>query len=251
MQVTTFAVSGQGARAHNDDAHADAELLAGRCVVVADGAGGHRGGAVAAQVVTEAVLLRLANASHWDDAALLAAVDAASRAVHRRQEESPTLAEMSATTVVLCLDHGGATARWTHLGDSRLLHFRRGVVEPLTRDHSVLQSFADAGLALDDDALPARSVLYAAVGAEGDTRPVVGMRTDLVDGDAFLLCTDGVWDTVPEHELERLFALAGSVEEWVTSIGAAVDRAAKPNQDNYTAVGVWIGSPEVITVIKG
>ena len=115
----------------------------------------------------------------------------------------------------------------------------------------MLQTLIDAGLALNDGARPDRSVLYAAVGTEGATRPVVGTKADLADGDAFLLCTDGVWDAVSVHEMERLFVFAGSVREWVESIAAAISAAHRPNQDNYTALGVWIGEPEEITVIKG
>lgn len=252
MQVTTFAISEQGTRDHNDDAFADAELAGGRCLVVADGAGGHQGGAVAARIVTESVLLRLASAIAFDDAALLAAVDAASRDVHRRQATDHRLREMSSTVVMLCLDIAAATAHWTHLGDSRLLRFRRGVAEQLTIDHSVVQSFIDAGLEVSDLAGggPCRSVLYAAVGAEGETRPVVSTMRGLKDGDAFLLCSDGVWDTVTVDEMQRLLALSVSVREWVEAIAEAVRRAAQPHQDNYTALGVWLGSPAEITVIR-
>jgi serine/threonine protein phosphatase PrpC len=252
MQITTFAACGQGARDHNDDTFADADLMAGRCLVVSDGAGGHRGGAIAARIVTDSVLLHLAQAPQWHDDTLRAAIDVASAAVHQRQQENPSLGKMSATVAVLCLDAGARVARWTHLGDTRVLFFRRGVCEQLTRDHSVLQSFADAGLleSMGRDEGPDRSVLYAAVGAEGDTRPAVGMRADLEEGDAFLICTDGVWDTLTTAAIERLLGLAGSVQEWVQSVGAAVRAAKRSNQDNYTALGAWVGSPAEITVIR-
>ncbi len=251
MRITTFAVCEQGAREYNDDTFADADLMAGRALVVSDGAGGHQGGAIAARVVTDHVLLHLAQAPHWHDDTLRAAVDAASSAVRRRQQEERALAKMSATVVVLCLDAGARLARWAHLGDTRLLLFRRGTAEQLTRDHSVLQSFADAGLLESmGDSHPDRSVLYAAVGAEGETRPEVGMRADLEEGDAFLICTDGVWDTLPSASIERLLGFAGSVQEWVESIAAAVKAAARPGQDNFTAIAAWFGSPTEVTVIR-
>ena len=251
MHITSFAVCEQGSRDYNDDTFADADLMAGRALVVSDGAGGHRGGAIAARIVTDQVLLHLAKAPQWTENTLRDAVDAASAAVHRRQAEDRALSKMSATVVALCLDVGAGVARWAHLGDSRIYLFRRGIAQQLTRDHSVLQSFADAGL-LDSmgDGQPDRSLLYAAVGAEGETRPEVGARHDLEEGDAFLLCTDGVWDTVPVADFERLLGFAGSVQEWVESIAAAVRGTASPKQDNYTALAAWVGSPTEITVIR-
>jgi len=62
MDITTFALSERGSRDYNEDAHGDAELMAGRCVIVADGAGGHRGGGVASKLVVESALLYLASA---------------------------------------------------------------------------------------------------------------------------------------------------------------------------------------------
>jgi serine/threonine protein phosphatase PrpC len=85
---------------------------------------------------------------------------------------------------------------------------------------------------------------------EGDTRPRVGECSTLDDGDAFLLCSDGVWDTVDAARIASLLHLANSAQQWVDSIGAAVLQAANPKQDNYTAIGVWIGSPDEVAVIR-
>jgi serine/threonine protein phosphatase PrpC len=252
MQITSFTISEPGSRDYNEDAYGDAELMAGRCLIVADGAGGHRGGAIASKVVVDAALLHLAAASTWGNAALTDAIDAASLAVRRRQGEETWLARMSSTVALLCIDAAKASARWAHLGDSRVLFFRRGNVQQLTRDHSVIQSLTDAGLLNGESTMRGmdRTTLYAAVGAEGDTRPVAGEGMELADGDAFILCSDGVWDTVGAEHMASLLGFAGTVREWVELIGSAVRKVAKSNQDNYTAIGVWIGSPEQITVTR-
>jgi PPM family protein phosphatase len=252
MQVTCHWTSDTGARDYNEDSCADGNLTAGCCAIVADGAGGHKGGAIASKVVVETVLRHLGSAQAWDEPTLLAAIDAASAAVHARQREDATMSEMSSTVAILCLDAAARSACWTHLGDTRILFFRRGVVEQLTRDHSVVQNFIDAGVYDAEVAggRPDRSVLYAAIGAEGETRPTVGSRQALEDGDAFLVCTDGVWDTIREETITALLNIAGSVEEWVSSIASVVRTTANEHQDNYSALGVWIGSPEQVTVIK-
>ena len=250
MRITTYAVSRVGSRAHQDDAVGDADLVAGRCAVVADGAGGHRGGAIASKVATEAILLNLASARRWAPERLEDAIAAASRSVKKQQEAHPDMSEMSSTVVVLCIDPDGRKAFWTHVGDSRLFHFRRGVGTLLTRDHSVLQSFEDAGVVLPGSAKPDRSVLYAAIGAEGDLKLVVESKLDLRDGDAFLMCTDGVWDTVSLMEMEQLLQEATTVEEWVRAVTSRVEQVHRESQDNYTALGVWLGSPEQTTITR-
>ena len=244
LEISTFAICERGARDHNDDAWSDNRLVAGRCLTVADGAGGHLGGAIAARVATDAIVGHLSGVAHWDDQTLVAAIDAASRSVHQRQQDAQELREMSCTVVLLCIDadvHGG---RWTHLGDSRLLFFRRKASEQLTRDHSVVQSLLDAGLASKGGTgVVDRSLLYAAIGSENETHATVGSRAPLADGDAFLLCSDGVWDTVPMQRIERQLQASQSVREWIEAVGSDVAAAGKAHQDNYTALGVWINAP--------
>jgi serine/threonine protein phosphatase PrpC len=252
LRVTSFALSRTGAREHNEDAYADTDLTAGRCAVVADGAGGHRGGAMAARLTVETVLLSLAQAPSWTDMALVAAIDAAGAVIRQRREEKHGRVDMVSTVAVLCIDAGVRSARWAHLGDTRILFFRRGAVTLLTRDHSIRQSFVDASLVADDPlaAGPNRSALYAAVGAEGDIRPRVGECLPLEDGDAFLVCSDGVWDTVDAGRLAMLLHGSESAQGWIGAIDTEVRRAARPQQDNYTAIGIWIGSPAEITIIR-
>jgi len=252
LRLTSSALSRKGSREHNEDAYADADLMAGRCAVVADGAGGHRGGAVASHVTVDTVLLNLARAPQWSEAALVAAIDAAGAAIRRQRNETRERSDMASTVAVLCLDASAGEARWAHLGDTRILSFRRGAASLLTRDHSIRQSFVDASLVPNDARAPGpnRSALYAAVGAEGDTRPRVGTCQPLQDGDAFLICTDGVWDCVEAHRLATLLYMSSSAQAWVEAIDAEVRGAADPQQDNYTAVGIWIGSPPEMTVIR-
>jgi serine/threonine protein phosphatase PrpC len=159
---------------------------------------------------------------------------------------------MASTVAILCIDAKASAARWAHLGDTRILFFRRGTTTLLTRDHSIRQSFVDASLVSEfsRDTGPNRSALYAAVGAEGDTRPRVGECPTLEDGDAFLMCSDGVWDTVDASRIATMLEGADSVEQWVQSIAAAIRQEAKVEQDNYTALGLWIGSPGQVTIIR-
>jgi serine/threonine protein phosphatase PrpC len=82
--------------------------------------------------------------------------------VKKQQDANPQMAEMSSTVVCSASTPKGARRTGRTSGDSRLFHFRRGVGTQLTKDHSVLQSFEDAGVVLPGSPKPDRSVLYAA-----------------------------------------------------------------------------------------
>lgn len=252
FDITSSAISDRGSREHNEDAYANEGLKAGRCAVVADGAGGHRGGDVASRLTVDTVLRNLAHEQVWNEAALVAAIDAAGVAVRQHRDEQRMRSDMASTVAILCIDGKASAAHWAHLGDTRILFFRRGTTKLLTRDHSIRQSFVDASLISGDspDTGLNRSALYAAVGAEGDTRPRVGECPTLEEGDAFLLCSDGIWDTVDASHIATLLGRATSAQQWVQSIETAVRQEAKAQQDNYTAVGLWVGSDDQATVIR-
>jgi PPM family protein phosphatase len=173
--------------------------------------------------------------------------------IAERQEREAALATMSATVAALLVDPAGRNAVWGHLGDSRILHFRRGALHAVTRDHSLVQRLVDAGYVAADRIAdhPNRNVLYGALGAEGDTQPTVEREhVALRDGDAFLLCTDGFWGRIESSEIEEQLRLSGSVDEWLDGMRRAVAEGMRGGEDNYTAVGVWIGSPAEVTVSK-
>jgi serine/threonine protein phosphatase PrpC len=69
----------------------------------------------------------------------------------------------------------------------------------------------------------------------------------VADGDAFLLCSDGWWDHFDKRAIEAAFAASKSPDEWLTRMADAIQAAATPRQDNYSAVAVWIGDPTETT----
>ena len=64
------------------------------------------------------------------------------------------------------------------------------------------------------------------------------------------MCTDGVWDTVDIPAMERLLQESTTVEEWVRAVADSVAALHRESQDNYTALGVWLGSPEQTTITR-
>ena len=253
LDVTSASVTAIGGRSANEDSLGEIGAPWGRCYVISDGAGGHFGGAVASRLVIEAMTHAVGHADAFSAAVLERGFARAAARIAERQRQDPSLAAMSATVVALLVSAEGRSAVWGHLGDSRLLHFRRGTLHAMTRDHSLVQRLVDAGYVPADRAAehPGRNLLYGALGAEGETNPSVEREpVALRDGDAFLLCTDGFWGRIEAAEIEQQLRFAGNVDDWLEAMRRTVAHDMPSGADNYTAVGVWIGSPAEVTVSK-
>ena len=216
------------------------------CFVVSDGAGGHAGGEVASRLVVDAIVGKFADESAFGSRALLSYVGHAIASVARGKQETPQQADMSATVAALLVDAGNGLAVWAHLGDTRIYLFRGGRLRSVSKDHSLTQQLIDAGYARADQLRehPQRNILFAAIGAEGET-PVAssGEALPLQPGDAFLLCTDGLWEWVREAEMEQALAAAGGSEAWLAALcelAKANVAAAGKQHDNFSAYAVLV-----------
>jgi len=127
------------------------------------------------------------------------------------QRSEKRLMDMRATVAVLVLDQASGSALWGHVGDSRIYCFRNGGLFRQTRDHSVVQGLLDMG-AGDPSWLrshPQRNILLAALGSEDEFNPAVEeWPLSVHDGDAFLLCSDGLWEYVEEPVMAQTLASA-------------------------------------------
>jgi protein phosphatase len=102
------------------------------------------------------------------------------------------------SVLVLC----GRQSFIAHVGDSRVYRFRDHSLTQLTADHSEAAELVRLRLIAPEDAVnhPRRSVLTRTLGATPRLRPDFS-RAVLEDGDRFLLCTDGLWGEVADHEI--------------------------------------------------
>lgn len=231
-----------GGRQANEDRVVIAQRDTTWCLVVSDGAGGHAGGAIAAQTAVDRIVegfhARPPDGAEDLSELLLDAHDAVLAA------QQVGAGSMHATVVALVIDASAGLAFWGHVGDSRLYVLREGRVAGVTRDDSVVQWMVTSGYIDAESAAthPQKNRLLAALGVEGDLHPSVSPAPRrLAAGDAFLLCTDGWWDLVEEAEIERALASAGSVEAWMDTMAGRVAQLASPDHDNYSAIGCWIG----------
>jgi len=236
-----------GQREHNED-HVLLRPELG-LFVVADGAGGHNAGNVASALASttvanffETTAATLGSRPEIDDFGLWTTARRLASAVQRANAEVIEVAKktakymgMGTTIVATAFSPDGDVIHIANVGDSRCYRLRGGFLEPLTTDHSlvtdVLETHPDA-----DDALLAkmpRHVVTRALGMEESVRvPVRSLR--VLPDDLYLLCTDGISDTLGDWGIEELLGEQRSPDDHVKAlIKAALARGA---QDNLGAI---------------
>jgi len=238
-----------GQREHNED-HVLVRPELG-LFVLADGAGGHNAGNVASALasttvanVFETSAKTLGDRPDVDDFGLHTMARRLATAIQRANGEVVDVAKktakyhgMGTTLVAAALSEDGAFVHIAHVGDSRCYRLRSGMLELLTRDHSllndVLETHPDA-----DDALLAkmpRHVITRALGMDESVRVEVRSLRVLPD-DKYFLCSDGVNEALSDEQLEELLGREQTPFEQVkTVLQAALDAGA---QDNVAGIVV-------------
>lgn len=229
---------GYGAAAAGSSANGAAVVA-----VLADGMGGHTGGALASRTACETFLKAYAGQEGPSRARLIEALDAANHAIGEAIEADPMLAGMGSTLVGVTFGPDGI--EWVSVGDSPLMLFRRGEIAVLNEDHSMapeLDRLAAAGAISEADARrdPRRHMLRSAVTGEEIELIDVSRRPLKVEpGDYIILASDGL-QTLESAEIERI--VTAYAEDGAKAVANALIRAVEalkdPHQDNATVVAV-------------
>ena len=248
-QITTV-----GDRRSNQDALGNVQQDGLACFVLSDGVGGQGGGEIAADIAVRSILERFVQESSFSPRALRSYVDYAIAQVTQRRSEELHLQNMSTTVAVLLIDRINRCALWAHLGDTRIYLFRGNKIKRITKDHSLVQQFVDAGYCTPDEVRthPQRNALYAAIGQEGGTEPeVTHEMVGIQDGDAFLICSDGLWESLTDTQMEQALAASDSAEQWLSDMCHAAEvmvptaarsaaLSASKARDNCTAFAITL-----------
>jgi serine/threonine protein phosphatase PrpC len=247
MKFTIYQNSRQGPRPYNEDRLAYSYSKDALLLVVADGMGGHRHGEVAAQLAVKSLTdgfqtlasPTLPNPAKFLEEHILQVHDAIdSLTLGNDLSDSPR------TTIVAAVlqDNQLYVA---HVGDSRLYHFRNGQLIFRTEDHSVVQMLYRRGqLRFEDMAThPDLHKIYNCLG--GDKTPEITLSgpRQLVDGDVILLCTDGVWSAINDHDIGKLLH-AGNILDSVPKLLDLAETVSGERGDNMSAIGLQWGAPQ-------
>jgi serine/threonine protein phosphatase PrpC len=204
--------------------------------VVADGAGGHGGGAEASTAaVAEAEKCWQAWTGQGSTPEFLAnwmskAHDAVNRSVRHLHADARTVA-------VALLVHGNR-ADWVHAGDCRLYHFRQGKLLTRTRDDSVVQVLFEKGEIAEEEmgTHEDQNRLLQAIGGSEPPKPRHG-GADIEPEDVLILCSDGFWERLKPEEIAELIITPRNLrnEALEKALQLAVERGAA-KADNASVI---------------
>ncbi|MCB1939809.1 MAG: serine/threonine-protein phosphatase [Rhodocyclaceae bacterium] len=194
--------------------------------VLADGMGGHTGGAMAAEQVVLKAKQNFEAFAPRDETPerLLADVVKESHLVIKltrfTSEQDP-----HSTAVVFLLQRDRAD--WVHCGDSRFYHFRGDKLVYRSADHSLVGELQRKGRLSDAEALvhPHRNVLLSCLGSEREPRIDLNGVAPLIGGDSFLLCSDGLWAYFEDAEIGQVLATMNARDACQALISRARERA--------------------------
>ena len=215
-------------------------------MLVADGVGGHVGGAEASRVAATAIVEYLSSAAHCfnnldvdHEHEFMERLEKSVRIAHERITSAAAGERPPATTLTMVL-LVAPRAYVVHVGDSRAMFLRKHRLRVLTRDQTMGEELLDVGAITAEQATRSRfrDQLTSALGSSAMT-PSLGL-VDLRDGDVLLLCTDGLTKHVTESRIADVLGQAATAEQVGRQL---VDEAlAGGGSDNVSVVVARIGS---------
>ncbi|MGE0699626.1 MAG: PP2C family serine/threonine-protein phosphatase [Hyphomicrobiaceae bacterium] len=213
--------------------------------VLADGMGGHAGGALASATICSAFLAHFVAADGDGRGRLMPSLQAANRAIGEKVRDDPALAGMGATLVGVSIGPQGLS--WVSVGDSPMYLFRAGDLEQLNDDHSLaplIDRMVAQGKMTPEQARadPRRHYLRSAVtGEEMELIDAPERMLELAPGDLVIVSSDGI-HSLDEEAIRAVVAeQAGNGPKAIAdALVEAVDAMGEPHQDNTTVVVISV-----------
>jgi protein phosphatase len=230
VELTWGAATAVGQREDNQDRF----LAAPPVFAVADGMGGHVGGAAAAEAVVEA-LRSLTGGETTTVAAIRLALQRADGEI--RAFSGPDKAGAGTTVAGVALVDEGDGPQWAvfHVGDSRVYRWHEGRLELCTKDHSVVQELIDAGYISDESAAthPQRHIITRALGV-GPRPEADVVLFPVVPGDRYLACSDGLTGELGDGRIAEMLGRNAQDDSLAVTVASEAD--ARGARDNVTVV---------------
>ncbi len=216
-------------RRHNEDSFVASPPL----FAIADGMGGAQAGEIASALAAGA--LSESNANGGGESRVVELIQEANRRVHERASTDPLTSGMGTTMTVALIESDGSIT-FGHVGDSRAYRLRRGRLEQITDDHSLVAELVRRGelSAEDAEVHPQRSVITRALGTDPDVDvDAFSIRPEA--GDLYLLCSDGLSDMVAAESIEEILReYRGDLDLAARALVRAANHGG--GDDNITAV---------------
>ena len=245
MKFSVFQVSRKGGRAQNEDRMGYCYTRGGAVFILADGMGGHPEGEVAAQLALRAVADLFMKTALPELPDVMAFLSEAMLAAHRQIVHYGTergMLDGPRTTLVIAVLQAGQIS-WTHCGDSRFYLLRSGALVTRTRDHSLIEQSLARPPGAQISRRVNRNVLFSCLGSPALPTFQPQGPVSLQQGDRVMLCSDGLWSSLPEKVILRELSqkpVASAVPELVEM---ALRRGGAAS-DNVTCVAIEWETPD-------
>jgi|LNFM01.1.fsa_nt_gb protein phosphatase len=213
--------------------------------VLADGMGGHAGGALASSTICNAFLAHFAAAPGEGRSRLKPALVAANDAIGDKVSANPQLSGMGATLVGVALGETGLS--WISVGDSPMYLYRDGELVQLNEDHSlapVIDRLVEQGKMSADEARadPRRHYLRSAItGEDIELVDAPDRPLRLAAGDIVVIASDGIHTLEPDSIRDLVASYAPNGPDAIAdALITSVVEADHPHQDNTTVIVVMV-----------
>jgi serine/threonine protein phosphatase PrpC len=249
MKFSVFQISRKGGREKNEDRMGYCYTRESGLFVLADGMGGHPEGEVAAQLALQTISALFQKEARPIVQEVTEFLSTSLMAAHHqiiRYASEKGMLDTPRTTLVACILQG-TSATWVHCGDSRLYVVRGGELLTRTRDHSYIEQ-QNAGVIKMDRVN--RNILFTCLGSP--TKPVFDVTgpVTLQEGDRILLCSDGLWGSVPENEIVAHLATK-AVADAVPDLVEHALRNGGEHSDNVTVIAMEWETPDAFESTHG
>jgi serine/threonine protein phosphatase PrpC len=243
----------QGGRDYQeDDFGFDATRPEEFLMVLADGMGGHEGGAYASGLAVQSFIGYYRATEEGDVAARLkTALAQTNEEIAKEIEVNAGLDGMGCTLVAVIIS-ADYRMQWISVGDSPLWLYRRGHLDRCNADHSmkpVLENQVEKGLLTEVEALshPDRNLLRSAMtGYKIEFVDAAEEPLELFPNDRLLLASDGLL-TLSDREIAGILARPRTADAITADLLNAVKQKHRPAQDNATAMTIIVPGPEEAT----
>lgn len=240
--MESYGVSHKGyVRKDNEDAYCIDEGKIGQLsnlFVIADGMGGHRGGAVASKMAVDQVFLSVPEINDSVENTIIDSIRSANHAIFSRSVEDNTFFGMGTTIEVVTIsDHEIFIG---HVGDSRVYLYSNDELLQLTKDHSYVQELVDAGAITQEEAEvhPSKNRITRALGVDKYVEIDLHKLIRKKDKSVILMCTDGLTNMVHSETIKKIINVDISLKE---RCNALLDEALNHGGiDNITLILIEI-----------
>lgn len=230
-------------RSQNEDAHfvahhinpeAESESASRYLFAIADGLGGHKGGAIASRMALKSIKDDFAK---WHGEAanrfINRTIQNANQEVFIAGHSQPKVFDnMQTTLTAAALEHGSLTIG--HVGDCRLYRVRDNNIDILTRDHTMANDLLQLHLISEEQVQqhPGRHQLTRSIGGDPVLRVDV-IREQILPADTYLLCSDGLWSEITDEDIKTAMRENDINVACEILVGLALEAGAP---DNITAI---------------